>query len=74
MGCSDGSGSGGSGTVLDALLKFITLEKLGVSISDIAKSVQEEESLASEKAMNSKSAPGAVNTVEAGPAKEDKKA
>lgn len=42
MGGSDGSGSGGSGTVLDALLKFITLEKLGVSISDIAKSVQEE--------------------------------
>ena len=36
MGGSDGSGNGGTGTVLDALLKFITLDKLGISISDIA--------------------------------------
>ena len=36
MGGSE-DGAGGTGTVLDALLKFITLDKLGVSIADIAK-------------------------------------
>ena len=40
MGGSEASGNG-TGTVLDALLKFITLEKLGVSIADIAAAGQE---------------------------------
>jgi len=39
-GGSDESGNGGTGTVLDALLKFITLEKLGVSIADINKAAE----------------------------------
>ena len=60
MGGSDGSGNGGSGTVLDALLKFITLEKLGVSISDIAKSIQEEDTNAVELAPAGQAAPTIV--------------
>ena len=60
MGGSDGSGNGGSGTVLDALLKFITLEKLGVSISDIAKSIQEEDTNAVELAPAGQTAPTIV--------------
>lgn len=41
-GGSDESGNGGTGTVLDALLKFITLEKLGVSIAGINKAAEAE--------------------------------
>lgn len=33
MGGSGDDGNGGTGTVLDALLKFITLEKLGITVS-----------------------------------------
>ena len=39
-------GNGGSGTVLDALLKFITLDKLGVSIADIAKASEMDQTIA----------------------------
>jgi len=41
-GSSDESGNGGTGTVLDALLRFITLDKLGVSIADISKAAAAE--------------------------------
>jgi len=50
MGGSGESGSGGTGTVLDALLKFITLDKMGISISDIAKAAQGVDSTAVEAA------------------------
>ncbi len=62
MGGGDGSGNGGSGTVLDALLKFITLEKLGVSISDIAKNVEEQKSLATADAAAPVAAPSSEVT------------
>jgi len=43
MGGSGESGNGGTGTVLDALLKFITLDKLGVSVADITKAAAAKE-------------------------------
>jgi hypothetical protein len=62
MGGSGESGNGGTGTVLDALLKFITLDKLGVNVSDIAK---EAEAKLAAKTAAAQEAPKAPKTKDA---------
>jgi len=71
MGGSGESGSGGTGTVLDALLKFITLDKMGISISDIAKAAQGVDSTAVEAATPTAPAAPAAAAAAAATAKAD---
>ena len=63
-GGSDESGNGGTGTVLDALLKFITLEKFGVSIADINKAAEDAKK---SEAVTASAAPAPVPAAAAAP-------